>query len=234
MAGAGVWTTPSGLGRATTGVLKARAGESKSVVSQAMAKQMLTPQSEGFGLGFQLEGGDRFGHGGVNDGFKATVIAFADSGTGVAMMANSDNGMLLFERVAASIAAEYGWKNFMHRLESPLMTADLLSRLKGTEAAIAWYKAKASKGPGRGLSPNVLNNIGYRLILEGKPAEAVKVLEANVELYPEDANAHDSLGEGYAKAGRNADAINSYKKSLQLEPKNSNAVEMLKKLGAKP
>ncbi len=234
LAAAGLWTTPSDLVRATTEVLKARAGKSKSVVSQAMAKQMLKPQSEAFGLGFQLEGGDRFGHGGVNEGFQATVIAFGDSGSGVVMMANSDNGMLLFERVAASIAAEYGWKSFHHRLESPLMTADLLSRFKGTEAAVAWYKAKLSQGPARGMSPNVLNNIGYRLLVEGKPAEAVKVLEANVELYPEDANAHDSLGEGYFKAGRKAEAITSYKKSLQLDPKNSNAVEMLKKLDAKP
>jgi CubicO group peptidase (beta-lactamase class C family) len=234
-AAAGLWTTPSDLARIAVEVSKARAGKSKRVLSQAMAKQMLTRQSEGFGLGFQLEeGNDRFGHGGVNEGFQSTLIAFADSGSGVAMMANSDNGMLLFERLAASMAAEYGWKSFTHRLDSPLMTADLLSRLKGTEAAVAWCKAMRRDGPPRAMSPRVLNSIGYRLMLEGQLADAVKVLEANVELYPEDANAHDSLGEGYFKAGKKEEAIASFKKSLQLDPKNSNAVQMLEKLGARP
>jgi CubicO group peptidase (beta-lactamase class C family) len=55
--------------------------------------------------------------------------------------------------------------------------------------------------------------------------------ELNVELYPEDANAYDSLGEGYMAAGRNELAIANYRKSLSLDPKNENAVAMLKKLG---
>jgi CubicO group peptidase (beta-lactamase class C family) len=233
-AAAGLWTTPSDLARIAIEVAKARAGKSKRVVSQAMAKQMLSKQSEGFGLSFQLEEGtDRFGHGGVNEGFQATLIAYSGTGSGVAMMANSDNGMLLFERVAASLAAEYGWKSFTHRLESPLMTADLLSRLKGTETAIAFCKAKHAEGA-RGMSPNVLNSMGYRLLMEGQPAEALKVLQANVALYPEDANAHDSLGEVYFRSDKKAEAIASYKKSLQLDPKNTNAVHMLEKLGAKP
>jgi CubicO group peptidase (beta-lactamase class C family) len=234
MAAAGLWTTPSDLARIAIEVSKARAGKSKSVVSKAIAKQMLTPQSEGFGLGFQLEGGDRFGHGGANEGFQATLIAFADSGSGVAMMANSDNGMLLFERLAASMAAEYGWK-FNHRLGSPLMTMDLLSRLKGTDAAVAWVKqSKPTEGPAVRMWPNLLNSLGYRLILESNHAEAIKVLQANAELYPEDANTHDSLGEAYMKAGKNAEAIASYKKSLQLDPRNTNAAQTLEKLGAKP
>jgi CubicO group peptidase (beta-lactamase class C family) len=235
MAAAGLWTTPADLASLTVEVLKARAGASKRVLSQGMAKQMLTKQSDGFGLGFQLEeGSDRFGHGGVNDGFQSSLIAFADSGSGVVMMANSDNGILLFERVAASIAAEYGWKSFNHRLESPLMTADLLARFKGAEAAITWCKAKRKEGNPRAMNPNVLNSLGYRLLLENQLGDAIKVLEANVELYPEVANVHDSLGEGYMKAGKKAEAIASYKKSLQLDPLNTNAVQMLEKLGAKP
>jgi CubicO group peptidase (beta-lactamase class C family) len=235
LAAAGLWTTPSDLARITTEVLKARAGASKALLSQGMAKQMLTKQSEGFGLGFQLEeGNDRFGHGGVNEGFQASLIAFADSGSGVVMMANSDNGVLLFERLAASIAAEYGWKSFNHRLGSPLMTADLLARFKGADAAIAFSKELRRTGGPRGVPPNVLNSLGYRLLIEGQHADAIKVFQANVELFPDMANTHDSLGEGYFKAGRKAEAIASYQKSLQLDPRNTNAVQMLEKLGAKP
>jgi CubicO group peptidase (beta-lactamase class C family) len=234
MAPAGLWTTPSDLAALTLEVLKARAGTSTRVVSQEMAKQMLTKQSDGFGLGFQLEeGSDRFGHGGVNEGFTSRLIAFADSGSGVVMMANGDNGPFLFERFAASIAAEYGWKNFNHRLESPLMTVDLLVRMKGADPALSFVKALKKKAPaGRGLPPQLLNQVGYGQLLAGNFADAVKLLKANVEFFPQDANAHDSLGEAYMKAGKKKEAIASYKQSLKLDPKNTHAAKMLEQLGA--
>jgi CubicO group peptidase (beta-lactamase class C family) len=236
MAAAGLWTTPSDLSRIAIEVSKARAGTSKRVVSQAMAKQMLTKQSESFGIGFELpDGTDRFGHGGSNEGFTCNLMAFADSGSGVAIMTNSDSGYLLIERLSASLAAEYGWKSFKPQQTLAVLTdVDMLARLKGVEAALAAYQAKRRDGPAEGTSPNVLNSLGYRLLSDGQTADAVKVFEANVALYPEDANAYDSLGEGYLKAGRNAESIVNYKKSLQLDPKNTNAVKMLEKLGARP
>jgi len=53
-----------------------------------------------------------------------------------------------------------------------------------------------------------------------------------VAQYPDDANAYDSLGEGYMNAGKNDLAVQSYRKSLAMNPKNSGAVKMLTKLGA--
>ncbi|WP_164011951.1 serine hydrolase [Pyxidicoccus trucidator] len=235
MGAAGLWTTPSDLSRIAIEVSKARAGKSTRVVSRAMAKQMLTKQSESFGLGFQLEGdADRFGHGGSNEGFQCNLTAFADSGSGVAIMTNSDNGYLLLDRLAASVAAEYGWKSYVPRPELPFVRVDLYARMKGTDAALAWYRSMKGNGAAGKLFPGDLNNLGYRLLREGQKTDAVKVFQANVELYPEDANVHDSLGEGYMEAGQKAEAISSYKKSLQLDSKNTNAVKMLEKLGAKP
>ena len=52
MAAAGLWTTPSDLARIAIEVSKAEAGTSPALLSQAMAKQMLTQQSGEFGLGF--------------------------------------------------------------------------------------------------------------------------------------------------------------------------------------
>ncbi|MFP2905489.1 serine hydrolase [Pyxidicoccus sp. 3LFB2] len=234
MGAAGLWTTPSDLARIALEVSKARAGKSKLLLSQGMAKQMLTKQSEGFGLGFELGSGDRFGHGGSNEGFQCNLIAFADSGSGVAIMTNSDSGYLLIDRLAASVAAEYGWKSFVPNPEMPFIQVDLYARMKGTEAALAWYRARKGDKAVSNLTPNDLNNLGYRLLREGQKADAVKVLKANVELYPDNANAYDSLGEGYMESGAKAEAIANYKKSLELDPKNTNAVKMLEKLGAKP
>ncbi|ATB37890.1 serine hydrolase [Cystobacter fuscus] len=233
LAAAGLWTTPTDLARIALEVSKAWNGESQRVLSQSMAKQMLTRQSESFGLGFQLRPGKEwFGHGGGNEGFKCSLMAFADSGSGVAIMTNSDDGWRIFERLTASVATEYGWKGFTAEPDSPSMTADLLARLEGTDAAIAWLKERRRTAPEETLSSGILNDIGYSLLRGGKVADAVKVFEANVELYPEDANTHDSLGEAYLEVGRKDEAITRYKKSLELNPKNDNAARMLEELGA--
>ena len=85
----------------------------------------------------------------------------------------------------------------------------------------AWYVSESS-----------LNATGYGLMGEGLLAEAVAVFSFNVQLYPESANTHDSLGEAYMNAGRDEEAVASYRKSLRLNPRNTNAEAMLERLGA--
>lgn len=195
----------------------------------------MTSSSEAFGIGFELPGeGDRFGHGGSNEGFQCALTAFSDSGSGVVVMTNSDTGYLLVERLTNAVAAEYGWKSYVPRPEQLFVRVDMVARLKGTDAALGWYRSMKREGTAKDLSPNDLNNFGYMLLRGGQLADAMKIFKANVELYPENANAHDSLGEGYMEAGQKAEAIASYKKSLELDPKNTNAVKTLEKLGAKP
>ena len=67
----------------------------------------------------------------------------------------------------------------------------------------------------------------------GKTADALKLFKANVDLYPADANAYDSLGEGQVTAGLTSEAIASYRKALEMNPANTNAIKMLEKLGAR-
>ena len=77
------------------------------------------------------------------------------------------------------------------------------------------------------------NAMGYRLMGAGQVKKALEIFKLNVELYPESANAYDSLAEGYMKSGDTEKAIKNYKKSLELNPDNSNAREMLKKIEKK-
>lgn len=50
----------------------------------------------GFGLGLMVERtgtpGWSFGHGGVNEGFRAQAILFAETGQGVVIITNGENG----------------------------------------------------------------------------------------------------------------------------------------------
>jgi CubicO group peptidase (beta-lactamase class C family) len=116
MAAAGLWTTPSDIGRFAVELQKARAGKSKKVLSPEMTRQMLTKQSGGWGLGITVTGegkASRFSHGGSNKGYRCTMIAYNETGQGAVVMTNSENGDGLIEEVTRSIAKEYGWADYL-------------------------------------------------------------------------------------------------------------------------
>jgi len=79
------------------------------------------------------------------------------------------------------------------------------------------------------------NKAGYQLLGSGQFEGALYVFEMNTKLFPESANAWDSLAEGYWKSGDLVKAKEFYNKAIQLDPdgataKNSKA--MLKKIEA--
>jgi tetratricopeptide (TPR) repeat protein len=84
--------------------------------------------------------------------------------------------------------------------------------------------------PRRVFVENLLNQIGYRLLRGGDVASATEAFLLNAEIFPNSANAFDSLGEAYATAGDRGRAIESYEKSLELNPDNANAKERLNRL----
>jgi CubicO group peptidase (beta-lactamase class C family) len=123
MAPAGLWTTPSDLGRMAIEVQKEYSGQASKILNQSMAKQMLTRQIGVWGLGFGLEeAGHRpsFGHGGANEGFRCNIHTYTDSGQGLAVMTNSDSGGELAEEIFRAVAKEYGWPDY-HPTEHTLI-----------------------------------------------------------------------------------------------------------------
>jgi Flp pilus assembly protein TadD len=70
--------------------------------------------------------------------------------------------------------------------------------------------------------------LGYDLMDKNKIFSAIQVFRYNVELYPESAEAYNSLGEAYMKTGNKEFAIENYEKSLKLNPNQTNAKERLK------
>jgi len=123
MAPAGLWTTPSDLARVAIEVQNEYAGKSSKILSQDMARQMLTPQMGTWGLGFGLESTDgkpSFSHGGANEGFRCNLFAYRDGGRGFAVMTNSDSGGQLTEEIYRAVAKEYAWPDF-HPTEHALL-----------------------------------------------------------------------------------------------------------------
>ena len=84
LAAGGLWTTAGDLARFYIGIQHSLSGTWNPVISQSMTRQMVTKQSDDYGLGFFLgENPSRFGHNGSNVGFDAVTIALSDSGDGL-------------------------------------------------------------------------------------------------------------------------------------------------------
>lgn len=126
LAPAGLWTTPTDLARLLIEVQQARLGKSNKVLSTKSINQMLTPEIDNVALGWMVDGkGDsaRFSFGGSNVGYKSRMVAYMNSGRGVVVMTNGENGAELATEILRSVAAEYGWPDF-HPRERVIVKVD--------------------------------------------------------------------------------------------------------------
>jgi CubicO group peptidase (beta-lactamase class C family) len=78
-----------------------------------------------------------------------------------------------------------------------------------------------------------LNTMAYNMERVGMRDAGIALLQTAIELYPQEANLYDSLGDFYSKKGRKEKAIEFYKKALEINPNYPNAENaraILKKL----
>jgi CubicO group peptidase (beta-lactamase class C family) len=232
MAAAGLWTTPTDLSKFAIETALSKHGKANHVLSEKMTNEMLKPVLEAAGLGLFMDKNNpgQFGHNGADEGFQAILTMNAESGKGVAIMANSDNGIAVGDILLRSVAKEYGW-NYKSAEPGTIPMLVLIAKARGTQAALQRY-SELNKSPSAEykVEEQTLNRLGYTLLFSGQVQDAITVFQRNVREYPESGNVYDSLGEAYMKAGQKELAIQNYEKSLKLDSKNENAVEMLKKL----
>jgi CubicO group peptidase (beta-lactamase class C family) len=229
MAAAGLWTTPTDLAKFAIEIALSKQGKSNRVLSQKITNEMLTPVMNDVGLGFFLDKDNpgQFGHDGADRGFQALLTMNADTGNGLVIMANSDNGTSLANHILRRVAKEYAW-NYKLQPENAWDELFLLAKLKDIQAALQRYdELKLQAGA---VNEQTLNTTGYLLLYGGREMDGLRVFQKNVQEYPQSSNVYDSLGEAYMKAGQKDLSIQNYEKSLQLNPKNDNAVKRLKKL----
>lgn len=143
MATAGLWTTPSDLCRYALAVRAAYAGAPGALISQRLAREMLTPQipptdqtgglsAVGLGPFVSDRGAARFGHSGGNEGFKCDLLAYRDAGAGAVVMTNSDLGAYVVQRAFAAIATAHDWPDFPMDMADPeLPTGSMLASFVG-------------------------------------------------------------------------------------------------------
>lgn len=116
-AAAGLWTNPVDLCKYIIETQLSYKGESAKVISTEMTKIRLTTVLEDAALGTfvnsRVTGSFKyFNHNGGNEGFACTAIGCRDAGEGVVIMTNSENGPLIYEEIANSVASVYKWKDY--------------------------------------------------------------------------------------------------------------------------
>jgi pimeloyl-ACP methyl ester carboxylesterase len=106
----------------------------------------------------------------------------------------------------------------IRRVSFPDVTRQLRRILSanGPAAAVEHYLQIKRRYPAERFHENLLNAIGYELLQGGDTGGAIAVFELNVREYPQVANPHDSLGDGYGAAGRWAEARASYQRAVRL------------------
>jgi CubicO group peptidase (beta-lactamase class C family) len=257
MAAAGLWTTPSDLATFAIEVALTKRGASNLVISQASARDMLTPHVpvgevalgnaqhvDRMGLGFFLGDDSRpdlFGHIGDDPGFQGTLMMFADTGDGLVVLGNSANTIVLSDYLAERVAAAYGWQHYVSpdRFRVGLAQAlEVVARRHGAAAALRAYLAvkdnPSINAPRYAVTQSTLIGLGYALLQEKRLQDAIAVMNAQVQAYPKYWNSYDSLGEMYADAGDKQRAIANYQKAIALNPQSEGSIEALKKLQSTP
>jgi tetratricopeptide (TPR) repeat protein len=234
MAAAGLWTTATDLAKFGIEIALSKQGKANHVLTEATTREMLKPQIEQVGLGFFLashKNPEEFGHDGADEGFQAVLIMFADTGKGVAIMANSDNGINVANQLVQSVATEYAW-NYTPDPPSAVNLLMLVATIKGPQAVMTRYSElkKAGNSSAYKVDENTLIALGYHFLFAGQTDAALQIFQLEVQDYPKFWNAYDSLGEAFLKAGQKELAIMNYQKSVELNPQNQTGIEALKKL----
>ena len=129
LAAAGLWCTAADLARFAAGVQAAVAGQPGAVLSQKLAKEMVTEQvpGSGWGLGLQLAGsgaGRRFGHDGRNRGYVCEFTATVAPGPAIAVMTASDQGARVIHQLLPAIRGLLKWPDPTACVPSATLPAD--------------------------------------------------------------------------------------------------------------
>ena len=189
-----------------------------------------------WGLGFGIQNtkdGESLWHWGDNGSFKSFVVAYPKQKLGLVMFTNSENGLSIApEVVHLALGGEqpaFDWIKYDH-YDSPSMRFAKAIHEKGPATAIEEFRPALLRGD---ISERSINSIGYQLLGGREVAQAIRIFQLNVELFPQSSNVYDSLGEAYLANGDKDLAIKNYQRSLELDPKNSNAADVLQKITAR-
>jgi CubicO group peptidase (beta-lactamase class C family) len=211
------------------------------ILSAKSKELMFTPNLNNYGYGFVMTKATLapptklvvpvIQHGGGINGFNTQIVRMTNEKRLIVLLDNAEHGQHLNKIVQGIMSVLYDqpYDTPKQSIATVLMT---LFQEKDVASAIKEYRTlKAGATAAEyDFSETELNRLGYQLLQMKKVADAIEIFKLNVEMFPQAANAYDSLGEAYMVNGNKELSIASYKKSLELDPKNTNATAALNRL----
>jgi len=171
------------------------------------------------------------GHSGGDTGYSSQFILLPEEDIGVIMACNYDRAPMGSIRDGV-LDILLGYEPTMPQQQVGMAFAKVYAEQGLDAAKVLYRRLEAEAADEYFFSDRQLNAVGHYFLRENQVAQAIEIFEYNVELYPEVANAYDSLGEAYMVNGDRKLAIENFRKALQLDPDSDNAREKLAELGA--
>ncbi len=202
----------------------ARALRGGRVLSAESVRLLFTPNAGSYGYGwfvggYRVPSGDdgftRALHQGGSPGFRTALALYFDHDLTVITLSNVEpttGG--LWDRVGNALLGyeeEVPRSNVAEDVYRTVLT-------DGVEAGLTAAARLGERGPHSEPSESDLTRVGYAYLGADRVEQALRLFRYYAGRYPDDANAHDSLGEALAAAGRVEEAIAAYERALALDP----------------
>ena len=208
-------------------ILWYKALKSDKIISRESFKKMTTAYADspsgkssyGYGWGIRFLEGDvkRITHNGSNGAYSHSLIWFPEKDIYIvyATNANSEKVEYIAYAIAKMLLDEtYIPKPIETNVYAYAVNYIAKNDIDKTEDLIALLKEKY---PDNFTSSRLLNSIGNILLMMDKHNDwVIALFKKNVQLYPNDGNLWDSLGDGYMSVNKKDEAIRSYNKAVEL------------------
>lgn len=210
-----------------------KALKTNKILSKESFKKLTTPyvpmnskKTHSYGYGWRINNSIsnalRLSHNGSNGTFSHTIIWYPEEDIYIVYSTNANSSKV--ESIAYAVAKiifdkSYSPEPIKNNVYSFTMNyIKLHSTDKSKELLTLLQKNYADDF----TNSSLLNTIGNLVLKSNKSLEwAIEIFKINVQLYPEDGNLWDSLGDGYKASNLKNNAIKSYKKAIELGYKNS-------------
>jgi tetratricopeptide (TPR) repeat protein len=107
-------------------------------------------------------------------------------------------------------------KSLAARPPSPVKFQSMIAS-EGIQKALQAYEEARKSNPSASIfQEQYLNALGYQLLQEQKPKDAIEIFKLNVAAYPQSPNVYDSLADAYAADGQNDLAVQLSEKALEV------------------
>ena len=222
----------------------ATASRGGGVLSQEAFDAMLQPAPGSGGtwaLGYEvIPGGTEdvpqlFGHTGDNPGYHSLVFVHPNERDALIVLTNGEAGNVFRNQLLGPWCALTGHSERFGPRPLPVGPTLLGAFARGgaAEAKAEYLRRKAEATEAYRFDPRQLDRLAGLLLDAGRRDDSTRILELNVEEFPESALALGSLAERYMELGRLDEAKPLCARLLKLDPENERAHAWLEELDAR-